>query len=514
VSFAVSLKGAQSGLIADSRPIQKSTQFAKTTSLQGSLGFYISGPLARSTTLERSRSVDQSLQIPIGGLTQLELSNIIESTDPLIRSLPRRKSTEFAISNQPNTSIPVAASLQVALSGPIDGSTQAEFSNIIESTGVLARSLRIYQSNHFAMSGQQRPSERLQSTRDFRESLMSPPTAFRQSESNDASHLLIKSDESAQSMDFAASSVVDQSETLEESRTTLQSVDFTESSNPTTWKIQNTRQPARSQVFKYTARCQKSESLSDSIATCESQSVDESKGWSSQDLLQTERTDSSHEFCQTVSTDVTLPVDVTQEIVESPLFVHSLTAVLSSQHGQTEESLSIRFGVTSDPAVTGAQDQSNAIQLSVDFIASETEPKSQVFISGEYIRSNVFTGSVYFVDIDEQSEQTVGIARGSAAAGASVGVGLLGVAGLMLFLLKRQHSNGSDFDDPMGYDTDGRNVNVEEEEEGPEDSEDDDWDVDEFDRVIESTFVNGQERINAMHEFSDHLFPTDCDEIP
>jgi hypothetical protein len=249
----------------------------------------------------------------------------------------------------------------------------------------------------------------------------------------------------------------------------------------------------------------------DSFAGYESHSPDQSRKWLSQDLLETRIPWNSYELGETAGVDGTLQVDVTQAIVESRLFIHSPILVLSSQHRKTDASLSIPFGVTSEPAITAAQYPSNTIQLSVDFIASETELRSQVFNSDRFIRSNVFTGSVYFVEIDEQSEHTVDIVHGSAAAGASAGVGLLGLAGLMLFLLKRRYSNESDLEDPMEYDTDGHEINVEEEE--SEGSEDDDWDVDEFDRVVESTFVNGQEPTHVMYETSDHLFPTDCDEI-
>jgi hypothetical protein len=143
------------------------------------------------------------------------------------------------------------------------------------------------------------------------------------------------------------------------------------------------------------------------------------------------------------------------------------------------------------------------------FIESQAQRRSQFFDSDPFIESDVFTGSIYFTIIDEQSEQTINNSRQSAAVSTSAGAGLFGLAAIVILLLKKRNSKESEIEEGMEYDTEGRDVNMEEEDSG----DDDDWDIDEFDRVIESTFVNGQEPSHVMYDVSDHLFPTDCDEL-
>jgi hypothetical protein len=123
----------------------------------------------------------------------------------------------------------------------------------------------------------------------------------------------------------------------------------------------------------------------------------------------------------------------------------------------------------------------------------------------------VFTGSPYFVVADDESEQTIQNIRGAMAAGASAGGSLLGLAALVILFIKKRPSNNYNDDDITEDHTDAHDLNVEEEDTDSKE-DDDDWDLEEFDRVLESTFVNKPAQTN-LTSVTKELFPTDPDEF-
>jgi hypothetical protein len=282
------------------------------------------------------------------------------------------------------------------------------------------------------------------------------------------------------------------------------------------------------------------QSIFDSIVAYESDNIDESNAWSSRDLLRTGRIDRSCEESRTGNIDGNTRFDVTRYVLRTLPLAHSAWSLPRG----TIILLSVHFDHTAPRGVTAKSDQSilidsfrllqsdlyqsliaarsqgsprsagilfrtEAILLSAGHIASYNQARSQVFVSDSFAQSSVLTGSVFFSVVDEGLEQEIENAAASVAAGTSAGFGVLASAALMILLLKKRSPGENDVEEGIEYETEAHDVTIEEKN---SESSDDEWDVDEFDHVIESTFVNGQEPSHVMYDLSDQFFDTVCSE--
>jgi hypothetical protein len=144
--------------------------------------------------------------------------------------------------------------------------------------------------------------------------------------------------------------------------------------------------------------------------------------------------------------------------------------------------------------------------------STEVGASSYVDISRDFALSDDFTASVFFGE--DARGQGAGKGYGgkisaSALAGAGAGAvaGLLLVVGGVVFALKRYRRNIVT-DLGMEYEAEAKGVDLQDSESGEE--QDEDWDVHDFERAIESAF---DDPTQVAPDVGSQPFPSDCDEL-
>jgi hypothetical protein len=123
------------------------------------------------------------------------------------------------------------------------------------------------------------------------------------------------------------------------------------------------------------------------------------------------------------------------------------------------------------------------------------------------IDSEVFTASLYVVGIgDEQSTVSV---QNAIVASVSAVFALLMILLIGVFLMRKHRRFAENNGDAM-YETEANAIELSDSE---SESSQEEWDVEDFDRAMQSVFHPESAKAEVQADIADDLFPSDCDEM-